>query len=85
MQDITDFLNTRKAQYLKRAENCEEVIDTLKKRIKNNENAHGEIPGHPKAIIPDEHGREQLQSAISRQNALLAKVELIEELLEIYF
>lgn len=82
MQDIADFLNTRKEQYLKRAENCEEVIRSFKNCIKNNENAHGEIPGHPKAIIPDEHGREQLQSAISKQDALLAKVELIEELQE---
>ena len=84
MQDITEFLSLRKEQYLRRAENWEEKIGVIKERIKDNEDA-GEIEGHPKAIIPDENGREQLCSAISKQNALLAKVELIEELQEMYF
>ena len=85
MQGITDFLNSRKEQYLKRAENCEETIESIKRCINNNEKAHGEIAGYPKAVIPDEHGRKRLCSEISKRNALLAKVELIEELQEKYF
>ena len=85
MQDITDFLNSRKEQYLKRAENCEETIELIKRCINNNEKAHGEIAGYPKAVIPDEHSRKRLCSEISKQNALYAKIELIEELQEMYF
>lgn len=85
MQDITDFLDTRKEQYLKRAEKCEETIESIKRCINNNEKAYGEIAGYPKAVIPDEHGRKRLCSEMSKQNALLAKVELIEELQEKYF
>ena len=85
MQDITDFLDFRKEQYLKRAENCGETIESIKRCINNNEKAYGEIAGYPKAVIPDEHGRKRLCSEMSKQNALLAKVELIEELQEKYF
>ena len=85
MQGITDFLNSRKEQYLKRAENCGETIESIKRCINNNEKAYGEIAGYPKAVIPDEHGRKRLCSEMSKQNALLAKVELIEELQEKYF
>lgn len=85
MQDITDFLDSRKEQYLKRAENCGETIESIKRCINNNEKAYGEIAGYPKAVIPDEHGRKRLCSEMSKQNALLAKVELIEELQEKYF
>lgn len=85
MQDITDFLDSRKEQYLKRAENCGETIESIKRCINNNEKSYGEIAGYPKAVIPDEHGRKRLCSEISKRNALLAKVELIEELQEKYF
>lgn len=85
MQDITDFLNERKEQYLERTERLEETEKLIKIMITNNEKAYGEITGYPKAIIPDENGRERLQSVISKRNELLAKVELIEELQEKYF
>ena len=85
MPDIIDFLRTRKEQYEERAKRREDTIEAIKKSIVNNEKAYGEIVGYPKAIIPDEHGREQLQSVISKQNELLAKAEFIEELLEMYF
>lgn len=85
MQDIIDFLNARKQQYIKRAERLEEQEKAAHKAIANNEKAHGEIAGYPKAIIPDEHGRKQLQSIIVKQSELLAKAEFIEELQENYF
>lgn len=82
MKDISDFLNAKKQRYIERAERLEEQKNAAKKRIANNEKAYGEIAGYPKAIIPDEHGRKHLQSIIVKQNELLAKVELIEELQE---
>lgn len=85
MEDIKGmvlFLQDRKEQYLKRAEWYEEKEKGIRKTILNNEKAYSKIPGHPKAIIPDEHGREQLTDAIVSRNQLLAKVELIEELQE---
>lgn len=85
MQDITDFLNERKEQYIKRADRLREHENSIRNAVLNNEKAYGEIPGYSKAIIPDENGRRQLQSVISKQNELLAKVELIEELQEKYF
>ena len=85
MQDITDFCTQRKKQYEERAENLREQEKAIKRAISANEKAYGEIPGHQKAIIPDEHGRKQLQSVISKQNELLAKAEFIEELQEMYF
>lgn len=85
MQDISDFLNARKQQYIERAERLEEQEKEVKKTIANNEKAYGKIAGYPKAVIPDEHGREQLQSIIVKQNELLAKAEFIEELQNIYF
>ena len=85
MQDIEVFLCERKEQYLKRAERLEESEKEIKRMIANNEKAYGGIVGYPKAIIPDENGREQLQSVICKQNELLARVELIEEIQEMYF
>lgn len=85
MQDITDFLSKRKAQYLKRAENCEEVIESIKRCIHNNEKDYRGLAGYPRATVPDEHNRKRLHLEASKQNALLAKVEFIEELQEMYF
>lgn len=67
MQDIIDFLSARKQQYIERAERLEEQEKAVKKTIANNEKAYGEIAGYPKAIIPDEHGRKQLQSIIVKK------------------
>lgn len=85
MQDLIDFLNTRKQQYIERAERLKEQEKAAYKAIANNEKARGEIAGYPKAIIPDEYGRKQLQSIIVKQSELLAKAEFIEELQKIYF
>lgn len=84
MQDITDFFEEKKVEYLRRAKNCDEQISMFERCYKNNERAHGEIAGYPGAIVPDEHGREQYISARVKKEGLLAKVELIEQIQEMY-
>lgn len=84
MKDITDFFEEKKAEYLQRAERCEEQIAMFARCYKSNEMAHGTIAGYPTAIIPDEHGREQYISARIKKESLLAKVELIEQIQETY-
>lgn len=79
MQDIVDFLEERKTQYLKRAENCEEQIQMFERAYKNNEKYQS---GNDQYY--DMHSREQMHSVISKKNELLGKVELIEELQEKY-
>ncbi|WP_029502511.1 hypothetical protein [Lachnoclostridium phytofermentans] len=84
MKDITDFFEEQKVMYIERAEHCTEQIEMFERGYKNNEQAHGDIAGYPNAIIPDEHGREQFISARVKREGLLAKVELIEQLQELY-
>ncbi len=85
MEEMLDFLKTRKEQYIKRAAALEEREKAIKTTIANNEKAYRGISGRPEAIIPDEHGRKQLNVIFNKQNELLAKAEFIEELLEMYF
>lgn len=84
MQGMADFLDARKRLYLKKAGFCERSIREIKRCIDKNERNFWSM-GLPKAIIQDEHARERLCSEISRENAALAKVELIEELQEMFF
>ena len=84
MQDIIDYFEEKKAEYTKRAENCDEQIAMFEQSYKNNEQCHGKIAGYPNAIIPDEHGREQYISARVKKEGLLAKVELIEQIQQKY-
>lgn len=71
------MLDDRKTENLQRVARHEEDEISLKNRIQVNE-ANNLIRGVDKAI--DIHGRDQLAKCVSKQNELLAQVELIEEI-----
>lgn len=85
MQDITEFLEERKRSCEERAERTNEQIDMFKRWYTDNENAHVNIVGYPNAKVVDEHGREQYNQAIKKQNELYAISDFIIELQERYF
>lgn len=75
--EIVQMLDERKEENLQRISRHEENEISLKNRIQANE-ANNIIRGVDNAM--DIHGRDQLAKCVSKQNELLAQVELIEEI-----
>ena len=71
MQNITEFLEERKRSCEERADKINEQVAMFKRGYVNNENAYGNIAGHPNAKVVDEMAEQYNRAVNNRMNYML--------------